>query len=293
MSTLIRNIGILDARKVQQDQIDELTKIQNVGFLIVSPENKAQFLKISLQNVGNTMELEEDYKLQAGQARISKEMLEGLEHKLMLCVAGQLSIDADISPELFAEKVEGLYIVGQASVPEHLHGVFMNKAKGITGQVAVYKAIGKQIVGSLRITNEYLSGLPEPTDISVVGAVTFADKINELLFLEKISSLHVTGAVKCLDIQEAMLHKVLQESELTKVKVTRSDYHYLSSGSRIDAFMLMSVEKQTISCPGQLILDEDIDPELLAGKSITFEAASVYFPKALMQQMLQRLSPST
>lgn len=293
MSTLIKNVGIIDARKATPEQIREIGKLNNVGCMIVSQSNRSEFVKISMENVGKMTELDDEYKLHTGPLEISKQMLEDSLQGVKLCVVGPLSVNRDVTVKLLQDKLTGLHLIGPASVPQHLYGAFMTKVIEITGHVAVEADAGKQSIGKISISNSYLEGLDDHTQLSVVGNVTFEAEIDPGLFARKIASLNVTGLVKCDNSQEAMMRKVLVESDKTRVKLTRYDFHYVPGGTVIDSFTLMTVGKQTISCYGLLILDKEVSAELLAEKNISFEAGTVYFPKSIMQEMAKRLSAGT
>ena len=293
MSTLIKNVGILDARKATPEQIAEIGKLNNVGCLIVSQDNRGEFVKVSMENVGKMSELDHEYRLHTGPLDITKQMLEDSAGEVKLCVVGPLTVSQDVGVELLQAKLGGLHLIGPASVPEHLYGAFMSQVKEITGTVAVETGTGKLSMGKITISNAYLTGLDDHTDLSVTGNVTFEEEVDPGLFARKIASLRVMGVVKCNDKQEAMMRKALVDSDKTKVKLTRFDFHYVPGGTIIDTFTLMTVGKQTISCYGLLILDKEVTSEILREKDISFEAGTVYFPKSIMQEMVNRLSSST
>ncbi len=293
MSTLIKNVGILDARKATPEQIREIGKLNNVGCMVLSRENKAEFLKVSMENVGKMTELDDDYKLHTGPLEITRQMLEDSPNGVKLCVVGPLTVSQDIPVELLQAKLSGLHLIGPASVPEHLYGAFMSQIAEITGTVAVESGSGKMSMGKITISNAYLSGLDDHTELSVTGNVTFEEEVDPGLFARKIAALRVTGAVKCNDKQEAMMRKALIDSEQTKIKLTKFDFHYVPGGTIIDTFTLMTVGKQTISCYGLLILDKEVTAELIKEKNISFEAGTVYFPKSIMREMVTRLHSGT
>jgi hypothetical protein len=293
MSTLIRNVGILDARKATPEKLLGIGKLNNIGVLVVNPEIKEQLMKISMMNVGSTLELTEDYKFHIGPKVINRQLLEDSETPVKLVVVGQINVEPDIPVELLQAKLGGLYLVGQAAVPENLYGAFMAKMKEVTGMVDVLPASGKGITGKVTISNVYLEGLEDGTELNVLGKVIFEEGVDPGLFTAKIAALHVTGAVGCLDTQEGMLRKVLRDTGKVKVKITRGDCHYLPDGTRLDPFTLLSVKKPVICCSGVLVLDEQITPELFKDKDVRFEAGTIYFPTSLMSQMLTRLEKNT
>ncbi len=293
MSTLIKNVGILDARKASPEQLREIGKVVNVGCLVIHPGLKAELLKINLQDVGKMLELDDDYRLHTGPLEISRQMLEDTQDSLKLCVVGPLSLEPDITVELLQEKLSGLCLIGPASVPEHLYGTFMSVARDIVGPVSPLKYAGLRAAGKILITDTYLNGLEDGAELTVAGNVTFAEEVDAELFARKISKLQVVGAIKCLDTQEEMLHKVLTANSVAKIKIIRVDFHYVPGGTMLDTFTIMTVNKQTVSCPGLLILDEEVTPELIKEKDIHFEAGTLYFPKSVMREMSSRLAPKT
>lgn len=293
MSTLIRNVGILDARKATAEKLAEIGKLTNIGVLVVNPEIKEQLMKISMLNIGSTLELTDDYRFHIGPKIINRQLLEDSDTALKMVIVGQITIDQDTPAELLQAKLEGLYIVGQVAVPEHLYGVFMSRVKELTGMVDVIPVMGKAVMGKVNINDNYLKGLEDNTELSVVGKIIMAEQVDPDLFSVKIASLSLVGGISCLDSQEAMLRKVLKESSQVKFRISRADCHYLPEGSKLDTFSLMSVQKSLVCSTGILVIDEQINPDLFQNKKLQFEASVVYFPMALMNAMLSRLEGST
>lgn len=294
MSTLIRNIGVLDARQAKPEQIKQIAKMENIGFLAVNPNNKADFLNISSQNIGKILELDDDYKFHVGKYNITRQMLEESDNGLKICMVGELTIDSDIPAELLKAKLLGFYLVGEANVPDELYGVFMSVAKDITGRVSKSSLTGKKSMGNITITDDYLKSLEDGTELAVIGNVIFSEKFDSKLFLQKIKKISVIGHIKLLDSQTELLHKVWTESETCRLKVLKIDHHYVPSGTRLDAFTLMTIDKPVISCNGQFFLETDVTAEIIAEKKFSFDAqGAVYFPKSLMSAMATKLTKDT
>ncbi|MBW6514623.1 MAG: hypothetical protein K0B87_07695 [Candidatus Syntrophosphaera sp.] len=293
MSTLIKNIGILDARQASAEQVREIGKIYNVGCLVVSPENKAEFSRISMTNVGKLFELDGGYKLHTGPMEITKQLLEDSEEGVKLCMVGPLDVASDISEELLQAKLVGLHMVGPASVPEKLYGIFMKKVKDIVGNVAIEPEGAVKARGKLTITNDYLRAMDDHSEFSVSGHVKLDKDVDPALFEQKIASLRVAGPINFHEGQEKMLKKVLKDTEKTRIKILRFDYHYVPGGTVIDSFTLMTLGNKTISCYGILFLHEEVTHELIQEKNVRFEAGTVYFPKSVMREMASRLGPET
>lgn len=293
MSTLIKNIGILDARKASSEQIESIGRLNNIGCLVIGTQNKAAFMKTGMQNVGRMLELDDSYRVHTGPLHISAAMLEGTDKPLRYCVVGPLTVDQDVSPELMQQKLEGICLIGPASVPEKLYGTFMSIAKDITGIVSVASSVGKLEMGKVEINDAYLEALEDGSDLSITGKLNFDDDTDPALFARKVASLRVMGVIKCPHTLEEHLRKVLVESDKARVRIHRLDYHYVPGGTIVDTFTMLTVDKQTISCHGILVLDEEVTADIINQRDLRFEAGTIYFPRDLMREMATRLAPGT
>ncbi len=293
MSTLIKNIGILDARKASPEQIAGIGRLNNIGCLVTGSQNKAAFMKTGMQNVGRMLELDDAYRVHTGPLHINAAMLAGATEPIMFCVVGPLTIDADITPELLQEKLAGICLIGPASVPEKLYGTFMSIAKDITGIVSVASTTGKMDMGKVEIDNAYLAALEDNTDLNITGKLSFDDDTDPALFQQKVASLKVMGIIKCPHTLEDHLRKVLVETDKARVRIHRLDYHYVPGGTIVDTFTMLTVDKQTLSCHGILILDEEVSSDTITSRDMRFEAGTLYFPKGIMREMASRLAPGT
>lgn len=293
MSTLIKNIGILDARKATPEQIESIGRLNNIGCLVIGTKNKAAFMKTGMQNVGRMLELDDSYRVHTGPLHINAQMLSDTAQPLRYCVVGPLSVDADVSPELLQEKLEGICLIGPASVPEKLYGTFMSVAKDITGIVSVASSTGKMDMGEITVNNAYLEALDDAADLSITGKLYFSDDTDPALFERKVASLRVMGIIKCPHTLEEHLRKVLVEADKARVRIHRLDYHYVPGGTIVDTFTMLTVDKQTISCHGILVLEEDLTADVINQRDIRFEAGTLYFPREIMREMATRLAPGT
>ncbi|HOZ00865.1 MAG TPA: hypothetical protein PLG20_03555 [Candidatus Syntrophosphaera sp.] len=293
MSTLIRNVGILDARKATPEQISAIGQISNVGSLVLSAANKSELMKVSLFNVGRILELDDDYTMFTGSMEITRQLLEDSAKGVKLCMVGPLTVDSDITPELLQEKLVALYLIGPASVPENLYGAFMSRVKDIAGHVAVEPAGIIKAKGKVVVSNAYLNRLEDATDLSISGNAVIEEDVDIELFSRKIATLRVAGSIQFEEKQEAVLRKALVESDRTRIKIIRLDFHYVPGGTVVDSFSLMTLGKKTISCHGILILHEEVTAELIREKNVRFEAGTIYFPKAVIEEMATRLSPGS
>jgi hypothetical protein len=293
MSTLIKNIGILDARKASPEQIAGIGRLNNIGCLVIGSQNKAAFMKTGMQNVGRMLELDDAYRVHTGPLHINAPMLADAVEPIKFCVVGPLTIDADITPELLQQKLGGICLIGPASVPEKLYGAFMSIAKDITGIVSVASGSGKMDMGKVEIDDAYLEALEDNTDLNITGKLSFNDDTDPALFARKVASLKVMGIIKCPHTLEEHLRKVLVETDKARVRIHRLDYHYVPGGTIVDTFTMLTVDKQTLSCHGILILDEEVTPDVIEQRDLRFEAGTLYFPKTIMQEMASRLAPGT
>ncbi len=294
MSTLIQNVGMLDARKATREKVAEITKIRNIGTLIFNPDNKDLFQKVSMENVGSSLELDDDYALQTGNIHITRGMLEAAKPPMKLCLVGNISFADDITPELIQEKITGLVAIGNIKITEVLHAVLMATAKQVIGQISSSVKGEKSMTGKVELTNQFLEKLNDQTPLSVVGKLIFAEDIDPSLYERKILSLCVVGVIIGDKEQKDLIHGKLTDSSEAKIKIISKDTHYLNGDGKLDAFTLMTIDKPIISAAGHLFIQPDITPEILKEKNVHFESNGVtYFPKALMMQMAKLISSTS
>ncbi len=70
-----------------------------------------------------------------GSLSLSKASLEGLNQPVSIWAVGNLEFKQDVTPQLFKEKVLGLYVFGNATVPEAIHGLALSLVKQLHGQL--------------------------------------------------------------------------------------------------------------------------------------------------------------
>lgn len=71
-----------------------------------------------------------------GAMTLSKQSFEGFTEPVTLWSEGMMTISKDVPCELFCEKVSGLYIFGQLSVPKALHAAALMRAKRVEGNLS-------------------------------------------------------------------------------------------------------------------------------------------------------------
>ncbi len=320
MTTLIMNIGSLDARNASIEAIDQITKIKNVGSVIVSKENRIHFAKISMENIGSTLELDKETKLHTGPLTITKEMLESAIEPLNISLLGPLNFTPDITPELLDQKLAKLYVVGPIQVYEHISGVLMNKLTECVGPINTVNPNENRIKGDFMITNDWLNEMDDASDLVCSGQLELSSDLDLELYDAKISSITIKGSLKIWDDQKDLILKktdndfgvtksttkigiklpknlgkyIFKENKQAKLVILKRNYQYLAAGTKLDAFTLKSIKKEVISSEGHIILNNDITKDLLEHKHAIFDTPfHVYFPESLSEAMLNHLTEET
>ncbi|HOD53320.1 MAG TPA: hypothetical protein PKJ08_02225 [Candidatus Cloacimonadota bacterium] len=316
MATLVRNIGSLDARNASKEVIEQIKKIKNVGSLIVSKDNRPFFMKIEMENIGSTMEMDKDVKLHVGPFEFTKELLESAPKAIKMAIVGPVSFSRDISPELMEEKIEWLNVIGPVQVYEQVSGIMMSKMHDSVGPIDVLKAEEFILKGHIRIDQYFLKNMEDNSIIKCSGTLELDEDVNLKVFDQKIKQIEIGRKLSIYDDQkEYILKKIYENTDAvtteinigikpaqykfkenlsSKLVILKRNCHYLKAGTKLDAFNLMNVKKAEISSDGIIILAENISNDLLNEKKIIFSSAKrIYFPNTLNQTMLQYLNENT
>ncbi len=316
MTTLIRNIGSLDARNASQETLEQITKIKNVGSIIVSKENRPFIMKIDMENIGSTVEMDKDVKLHVGPFEFTKELLESAPQPVKMSIVGPVAFDREITAQLLEEKLAWLNIIGPVEVFEHISGVMMSKMHDSVGPIDIINPNEIVLKGNNKIDNYFLKSLEDDSVIKCSGVLELDEGINLKEFEKKIKKIVIGSKLSIYDDQKDPIMKKIYENtdesytevnigvkpalmkfdrrQTQKLVILKRNCHYLQDGSKLDAFNLKSIKKSEISSNGIMILADDITNDLLDEKNIIFSSTKrIYFPVSISETMLKFLAEGT
>lgn len=313
MATLIRNIGSLDARNASQETLEQISKMKNIGSILISKENRQWIMKINMENIGSTVEMDNDVKLHMGPFQFTRELLESAPQPVKMSIVGPVSFDREITAELLEEKLGWLNITGPVEVFEPISGVLMSKMHDSVGPIDIINPNEIVLKGKIKIDNYFLKCLEDNSVIKCSGVLELDEGINLKEFAQKIKKIEIGSKLSIYDDQkEAIMKKIYENTDefhekinigmkptimkfdrkqTQKLVILKRNCHYLSSGTKLDAFNLMTVKKSEISSDGVIILAEDITEDLLNDKQIIFSSGKrIYFPLGISNTMLEYLA---
>ncbi len=316
MTTLIRNIGSLDARWATRETIEQITKIKNIGSLIVNKENKSLFIEVNMENVGATVEMDLDVKLHIGPMKFTRELLESAPTPIKLSIVGPVSFSMDITPELIMEKLEWLQVTGPIEVYENISGILMSKVNDSVGPIDIIRINEIVLKRKNTIDNNYLKSLQDDSVLTCSGTLELSEDLDIDLFNLKVKRIKIGNKLSIYDDQkDIIMRKIYEEFEETKTEtkigikptlfvfkenysnrldILKRNYQYFPESTKLDAFNLMNVKKDVICSNGVLVLGSDISNELLEEKEIQFSSSKrIYFPQELSKNMMKYLINDT
>lgn len=110
-----KGLQILDLREVSVESIQNIESVDEVGVVLLSPENAHAWSSVTATNVKTMYTAPKEYRVYTGQPEILPEMIEFLAAPLRLIVCGQLFLTAFDSQQILVSFKE-LIVIGRVYV---------------------------------------------------------------------------------------------------------------------------------------------------------------------------------
>ncbi|MCD8510359.1 MAG: hypothetical protein LRY73_11190 [Bacillus sp. (in: Bacteria)] len=72
MGQEIGNVGLLNLTKATEKSISGINKIENVGMILYTKDNKHLISRLNIRNIGQSVEVPEEYSVINGKLTINK-----------------------------------------------------------------------------------------------------------------------------------------------------------------------------------------------------------------------------
>ncbi len=190
----ISNIGLFDLRGAQNpEDLQHITRISNVGSILIPEHLLAVLTRIPMTNVGTTIGIPagEKIKIQSGQLRLSGEMFANGAPDEILLLMGQVSINSPVASVGYKE----VWIYGQGFALRGSESTLGAKLGRVSGQLIYLPAEARLFMGSESIDREFLELLPEPRAFVVMGELRFAEDVTAELIKSKIKEIVLMGCL--------------------------------------------------------------------------------------------------
>ena len=191
----IQNMGVLNLLSAKSAaDFEGITKIENVGCVMVPESLAAAAARIPMENVGVVASVPDGGKVSliCGQATFTGEALAEGDSETLLVVAGQLFITTPV----FKVGYRGLHIMGQILAPRGSEGSLAAAITHLSGQARYFPVGARMFTGEHTISREFLEFIDTPIPLMITGEVEFTADVTVDLLRAKVSEIALTGEIK-------------------------------------------------------------------------------------------------
>lgn len=110
-----KGLQVLDLREVSVESIQNIESVDDVGLVLLSPENAHAWSSVTATNVRSMYTAPKEYRVYTGQPEFLPEMLEFLAEPLRLIVSGQLFLTG-FDPQQILASFKELIVIGRVYV---------------------------------------------------------------------------------------------------------------------------------------------------------------------------------
>lgn len=175
-----KELKVLDLREVSVESIQNIESVENVGLVLLSPENAHAWSQVPATHVKAVYTAPSEYRVYTGQPEILPEILEFLEEPLRLIVLGQLFLTG-LEPQQIEQVFRELIVIGQVYVSSvEAKTAVESIAKTITGGVSIVPAEHARWIGESILGPEYLSSNHNAPPLVAIGDLSVSDRMKEI-----------------------------------------------------------------------------------------------------------------
>lgn len=174
-----KGLKVLDLREVSVDSIQNIEAVEDVGLVLLSPENAHVWPQVPATKVKAVYTAPREYRVYTGQPELLPEMLEFLEEPLLLIVLGQLFLTS-LEPREIQQAFRELIVIGQVYVSSaEAKTTVESIARSITGGVSIVPAEHARWIGESILGPEYLNG-DHHLPLVAIGDLSVSERMKEI-----------------------------------------------------------------------------------------------------------------
>ncbi len=261
---VIGNVGVLDLRTATEDTIAGIKRLSNVGTVLYSPETKFLLTRISMGNVGSTIEAPADARLLSGKVVFNRDYFKDQPEPLHLLVAGKVVIEPEVEAEDIEKGLGTLHVMGQILCPEHLSGAIQAKLRTMQGKLQTYEGSLRLVLGDLILDEHSLPALEDEAQRAVIGEVRIPRVVDNDLLARKIKKLHLIGSVLCHEENAEVLFSRLEEKTgMAEKTIIPAGFELVDEPLVIDAAALGALPGRKLYCTSRVQIEQDVEPKAL------------------------------
>jgi hypothetical protein len=259
---VIGNVGLLDLRKATEASIAGISRIDNVGAVLYSPETARLVARLNIGNAGASVEVPEDAKMLTGQVTFSRDYFRNQEAALNLVVMGPVVVEPDLPIEDIEKGLQGVTMMGPLLCPHHLLGIMQSKTRRHLGPVIAYTSASRIVMGRLNLDESYLLALEDASALVVMGRLSLPEVLPNDLLEQKIERVQVMGRIMCHEENaQAILTRVVDQTP--KITTIPAGFEFVDRPLMLDNILLESLPGRNLYCTDRIQIDSGVDASLL------------------------------
>lgn len=261
------NVNILDLQNATEESIAGVESMGNVNLIFHNRATAGLIKHIKIGNINRMLEMPEKVKIlqRQGQVVINKDFFTTLNEPTVLVVMGQLIIESGVTPEVVGESFKGLIVMGQALYPEAMAGVIESHTLVLLGQGNAYPALKTFVQGKLVMSQAYLNGLADQSEIIVVGDLTLPKVVDDQQLRRKLAKLFVVGDLICHEENVAAIQAALVK-EAKALEIVPAGFELVEQPLSLDNDMLDALPSKNLYCKQRVIFGGDVTVENLESR---------------------------
>jgi hypothetical protein len=183
---------------------------------------------------------------------------------LHFVITGQVVINPDIPASQLDAGLGSLVVCGQILCPEHLTGIVQAKTRQLHGQILSYTEGARLVFGSLNLTEGYLRGLTDGSELHVFGSLTAIQPLPHELVTQKVRTLHVYGKIICREsLAPELLTRLSERTGAPAITFIPTGFEYVDNQLVLDMGMLSTLSDTKLYCTQRVQIAQDVTPEAM------------------------------
>lgn len=261
---VLGNVGVLDLLSATEESVAGINQVDNVGVVLYSRENAGLLTRLSIGNMGTSIEAPTGAKLLRGQTVIDREYFKQQTASLSLVVLGQLVIHPDVPAEEIESGLGELVVAGQLICPEHLMGIVQSKIRDLSGQTVSYAQASRLTLGDLTLDEYALRAQSDGTELVIVGNLKVPNVLPTDLLEQKIQRIQVLGRIVCHEENaQTLLSRMDDRTGSTSMTIVPAGFELVERPLVLDADLLGALPVRKLYCTDRVQVDQSVDAEAL------------------------------
>jgi len=263
----IENVGVLDLRNATEKSIEAISSIDNVGVVLYTKETAHLLLKLNLENLGSSVEVESgDFKMITGKLSLEKSSMANYA-KSNLIITGKVVVSNLLSANEVNEMVGKLIVTGKIICSKNVLPTLQEKIIRLTGKISTYPDNTALYDKNITINSTFLSSLTSKSRISVLGSITFDKNIDNDLVRDKLEYIYCDNKIVAHEQQVEVLNSIIDQECVGKLEIIPVGFDFINNDFKLDRNTLESWNHaKSLYIAGKLEVNKDVDTHLFDKK---------------------------